>query len=514
METKLPVTVIPRGAQRAFRRPVSIGIACAIVGGGGCETLSSLHLGSKAPTADECASADENAQALRQNAKLRAARQQLQVCLDSSCPAPVRDDCTERLAEVTKATPSIILDAKDGAGISLTAVRVVMDDTALVDHLDGTPIVVDPGKHRFTFTMANASPVEKEAVIREAEKGQFVVAVFPLRASGAGADAGAGGPSASVADEQKAAARLLATEGLNAAIAGDCVRAVDKLTRAEALVHAPTTAVPLAQCEMTLGKPVTAADMLTRVLREAPPPTAPKSWTDARSQAPALLATAQSRIAKLRIHVERAVDAGVASDTEITIDGEAVLSTFLDADRPIDPGKHHVTARASGFAPAETDVTLADGQSQRVSLRLDVPQASGMAAPDASAFGGDEVVGAVAHAEVGSARSRVPAYVALGIGGAGLLIGSVYGVLALQAKSRLDSACQGTVCPTSSQGDIDAFHTDPVVSTVGLGVGFVGAAVGTYFWLTTRSDKPTASGRLTIRPLITPRSVGIAGTFL
>ncbi len=476
-----------------------------------CQMLSGI--GAKPPTVDECATADETAQALRKNGNLRAAKQQLAVCVNSACPAPVREDCTERTTEVDKAMPTVLFDVKDSSGIGVTAVGVVMDDVALTDHVDATAFAVDPGKHRFTFTAANGVAVQKEVVVREGEKGQFVTAAFGPRAVGsevaAGADAGVAHGPPPIGDDQKAAARLLGTEGVTMSLAGDCAGAVDRLARAEALVHAPTTALPLARCQLTLGKVVEAIEILNRLVHEALSPDAPKSWLEARAQAPALLAAAELRVAKLQIHVERTTDAGGAgSDIQLAVDGESVPSILIDHDRPTNPGPHRVTVVAAGFVPAEADVTLVDGQSQAVLLRLE-PQPAALA-----------IAGAVpgpaqpsAGAESAATPNRLPAYVAFGAGGAAIVVGSAYGVLAFQAKSHLSSACSDLVCPTSSQGDINAYKSDPVISTVAWGVGLAAAAAGVYFWVSAGHPKPPSAAGLAVRPVLAPGAAGLVGTF-
>ncbi len=185
-------------------------------------------------------------------------------------------------------------------------------------------------------------------------------------------------------DNDKAAARPFAVEGLRLAQAGNCREAVDKLERGEALVHAPTTAVPLAQCDIQLGKVIAGTEILNRVINESLPPNAPASWGEAQKQARTALDAAQPRIAKLRIHVD--LPPGVQPNPEVTVDGQPVAAVLLDNDRPTDPGAHHVIARQAGLGSAEVDVTLADGQVKPVSLRLGgagAPVAAGPPPPGA-----------------------------------------------------------------------------------------------------------------------------------
>jgi hypothetical protein len=169
-------------------------------------------------------------------------------------------------------------------------------------------------------------------------------------------------------DGDKAAARPFAVEGLRLVQAGNCREAVEQLERAEALVHAPTTAVPLAQCEIQLGKIIAGTELLNRVLNETLAPNAPASFADAKRQARGILDAAMPKIAKLRIHVE--TPAGVQPNADVTVDGQPVPRVLLDNDRPTDPGPHHIEARQAGVGTAEAEVSLAEGQTTQVALRL------------------------------------------------------------------------------------------------------------------------------------------------
>jgi hypothetical protein len=122
------------------------------------------------PTKAECVAANSAAQDLRTAGKLREAHVKLALCISASCPGPVREDCGERLRDLEKATPSIVFEAKDGAGNDLSAVVVIMDGQPLAKKLDGAALVVDPGEHTFTFEADRLPTVEKKLVLREGEK--------------------------------------------------------------------------------------------------------------------------------------------------------------------------------------------------------------------------------------------------------------------------------------------------------------------------------------------------------
>jgi hypothetical protein len=121
-------------------------------------------------TKDQCIDANTKAQSLRRSGKLVATRAQLAICADPHCPAMVRDDCTQRLDDLERIQPTIVFDAKDGAGNDLSDVRVSMDGKPLVGRLDGTAVAVDPGPHAFTFEVSGQPSVTKGFVLKEGEK--------------------------------------------------------------------------------------------------------------------------------------------------------------------------------------------------------------------------------------------------------------------------------------------------------------------------------------------------------
>jgi hypothetical protein len=124
------------------------------------------------PTKEQCMSANEAAQSLRQSGKLEAARAQLLTCVAKSCSAAVRDDCNERLDELTKAVPTIVFTAKGAGGADLVAVRVTVDGAVLAERLDGTALSVEPGEHTFEFTTEGFAPMSKKLVVREGVKAR------------------------------------------------------------------------------------------------------------------------------------------------------------------------------------------------------------------------------------------------------------------------------------------------------------------------------------------------------
>jgi hypothetical protein len=117
------------------------------------------------PTTRECLSASEAWISAAKQHHPRAARDALVVCAAQSCPEDVRKECAMRLASVTLEVPTIVFEATDAHGKPLSAVRVSMDGERLAEQLDGTPLAVEPGEHRFTFESRDAVPQSRSLVI-------------------------------------------------------------------------------------------------------------------------------------------------------------------------------------------------------------------------------------------------------------------------------------------------------------------------------------------------------------
>ncbi len=122
------------------------------------------------PTTSDCLTANEASITLRADHKLRDARAQLLICAAASCPADIRNACTQRVTRVNDAIPTVVFEVRDANDSELTAVAVSIDGQPLVARLEGTAISLDPGEHVFAFDVAGQPRVEKRLVIHEGEK--------------------------------------------------------------------------------------------------------------------------------------------------------------------------------------------------------------------------------------------------------------------------------------------------------------------------------------------------------
>lgn len=288
-----------------------------------------------------------------------------------------------------------------------------------------------------------------------------------------------------------AAARQLGTAGAVLAEQGRCKEALDKLERAAALYAAPTIVGRLGECRVKLGQIVKGTEELERVVHQKLGPDAPKPFIEAQERARHVLAQALPRIAQLTIVVR--APKGVAP--HVTVDGHPVPLALIGAARPTDPGNRVVEARARGCRTATTRVHLRPGARKAVHLVLAFKNGRGVSAD----FGQP------------TSFQRTTAYVLFGVSGAGIVTGSVLGILAWRKRAVLSDNCPNNRCSAAYQNDIDSARALGTGATIAFGVGLAAAAAGTYFLFTSPTTEP-ATG-VHARAWIGPGSLGLAGWF-
>lgn len=310
-------------------------------------------------------------------------------------------------------------------------------------------------------------------------------------------------------EADRTTARALANEGYDALERKDYATAEDRFRRADALVHAPTLVVDRARALVGLGRFVEAYEAYQLVLREGVPKNAPPSWKQAVVDAEREVKDVEPRLAWLVLRVEG------PSEPRVTIDGVVLSNASLGARRPVDPGRHGIRVTADGFVSGGKAITLAEGEQQELTIKLDRPppielEESKLPAP-ATAAAQDK------------APSPVPMWVAFGVGGAGLTVGMLTGVMALGVRSDLADECpEGRCRPTSLEqqkrllDDRSTYRTLGTISGIGFGVGIAGGATGLVLMLLRqqRSEQvPAAPAAASVQPVLGPDHVGLSGSF-
>lgn len=321
-----------------------------------------------------------------------------------------------------------------------------------------------------------------------------------------------------------AAARELAIEGMKLADAGHCASAIDKLSRAQKLHHAPIVLGRLGECLIAEGELVEGTEALRKVLREPLPTTPTPALLKARDRAQAALDAAKPKIASLTISIREPPE-GIA----VTVDGIPVPSALFDRSRPTDPGEHSIEVTAPGYLKAVRQVTLAQGGKQELEFKLvadpQAPKKLPNGAEPARTESQPQPLGSTQGQPTSSdpnvprvtatGHNHTPSYVLWSVGAATAAAGGVFGYLAMKGKSDLDSQCVNNVCDSELKGDLDSAKRNALVSTVLFGASGAALAVGTVLYFvsgSTSEEKPEAT-TATIRPIIGLGAVGVRGAF-
>jgi hypothetical protein len=190
---------------------------------------------------------------------------------------------------------------------------------------------------------------------------------------------------AQVSDAERAAARDLFKQGDELQRSGKFPEALDKFTRAEQVIHAPTNVLRIAECQAAMGRLVEAAESYRQVTRWQLSPGSPTAFQSAMDQAKGELAQVEPRVPKVQVQVTPTPPQG--SQPQLVIDGATVPFALVGEQIPLDPGEHRLQATAAGQASPEVTVNLKERETKTVALELK-PVPGGGAAAVAPAPGG------------------------------------------------------------------------------------------------------------------------------
>lgn len=123
-----------------------------------------------------CSASYEQAQTLRRDERLEAARAQLLVC-EATCPDALARDCARWRTEVDALMPTVVLGATDQDGAPRNDARVTVDGHVVASPFGG-PVAVSPGEHVFRFERRGSRPVEVRVELHASERDHPVTVVL------------------------------------------------------------------------------------------------------------------------------------------------------------------------------------------------------------------------------------------------------------------------------------------------------------------------------------------------
>jgi hypothetical protein len=304
-----------------------------------------------------------------------------------------------------------------------------------------------------------------------------------------------------LADREKA--RNLMDEGHALRDQGLHAAALQAFTKADDIMHVPTTGLAVAQEQIELGNLVEAETTLMAIVRTAVKGREPEPFTRARADAQRALAALGARIATLEIAV--AGREGVIPEVSL----DAVLLSPAARARPIRTNAgHHVVEANVGTARARLELDLAEGDSKSITLtpRDESTSTEAVAAPSVD-------VSPPAPTVESTPLDPYLRWGGIGIAGVGVVAGTITGIISLSAASAAKHGCVDHQCPPSTWSDLDRARTTATISTVsfvvaGLGLGAVGVSL-----LLPGAPAAKAGGAARVEPWIGAASAGVRGSF-
>ena len=225
----------------------------------------------------------------------------------------------------------------------------------------------------------------------------------------------------------------------------------------------------------------------------------------AQRDAAAELAALEPRIPFLVVLLEGAS----LGEVTIDLDGSPFAAAMVGEPRPVRPGSHKVTGKR-GDQRDEKTIVMAEGEKREVRLHFTpVPAAPG-AGQGATPAAAPPAAVVSDSAPRSSTVVRTLGWTALGVGVAGIAVGAVTGIMAMNDRSSLsDRGCDLSTnqCPPGFEGDIDAYNDKLTVASIGFIGGGALAAAGAIMLLTS----PKSPSAVSLR--VSPQRVALAVGF-
>jgi len=324
----------------------------------------------------------------------------------------------------------------------------------------------------------------------------------------------------SVASAQDSAtAGALFEKGVADLEAGHFESACPAIEESQRIDPRPGTLFTLAECHARWGKVASAAaqyqeyvDLVSRLTPEQ------QQRHKVRAD------NARAQLAKLKPTVPTltlVLPADAPPGTFVTRNGEVLKGVALGLPLPVDPGEYLIVTHIPGGAERETKVSLQLGETKRVSLEVGKTASEPPApvAPSVMPLRAASSPSPASEPDRGPAHGdgrKTGAYVAGGVGVAGIVVGSVTGILVFGKKHTVSDNCAGGSCNNAGLDAANSGKHLAIVSDVGFGVGLAGLAVGAILLLSGGSESTAAEHARATRfqPVLTGQNgVVSAGLF-
>jgi hypothetical protein len=199
------------------------------------------------------------------------------------------------------------------------------------------------------------------------------------------------------------------------------------------------------------------------------------------------------------------------SAVTVTIDDKPFVDRLDGSAVELDPGEHTFNFEAAGLPPTALKLVIHEAdRGRRESVTIGPPPAR----PEAR----QEEQRALrppptAQAKPRLGTQRIVALTAGGVGVGGVVLGSIFGAIAMSKKSDAQKACPNACADQNGVNAWSSAKSAGNVSTVAFIVGGVGLAGGAVLWFTAKPEKVEGTDAKGVRVGIGPGSIQLKGTW-
>jgi hypothetical protein len=305
---------------------------------------------------------------------------------------------------------------------------------------------------------------------------------------------GASSAAAQVPEQDRALATALFNEGKALMAEGKVSEGCRKLEESQRLDPKPGTLLNVAACHEREG--LTASAWVefreARVLAER------DGRDDRVAFADQHMKDLEARLSWMVIVVAPEAD---VPELRVVRDGTPIGRGAWSSRIPLDPGEHVVEATAPGKKSSRIVVTVKTaGEATTVTIGpLEDAPSPPAAEPGPAPPPRDSN---------GLSTRRTVALAVVGAGVAGLAVGTIFGVRALEKHGDPKATCTDRPCDVANALNDEAKRAADT-STVAFGVGLAAVAAGAILWF---GDKPSRPSQLRLAPVWSPAGAGLAAS--
>ncbi|MBI3201261.1 MAG: hypothetical protein HYZ29_06920 [Myxococcales bacterium] len=310
-----------------------------------------------------------------------------------------------------------------------------------------------------------------------------------------------GAPPETATAEQKEAAQKAFQKGMKAAKAKKHDDALAAFKESYGAVASPNSHLMVARELVELGRLEEAWAEYQKTVAEAEAAAQkdPK-YADTANSAKTEQGDLKGKLAFIKLTVT-----GAGAGSRVTVHSKEIPETDWGKPIAVAPGKVRVELVGSDGKETVKEVDATAGG--EVAVALSPPGSS--PATDTGAGTGQASAKVEASTSGGGPGLRTWAYIAGGVGVAGLATFGIFGAMNNAKHSKLEDECKDGVCPSNLEEERDAGKQYQTIANVGLVVGVVGLGTGTvlYFMSGKKSEK-TATAPKPRGPRVNAVNVG------